>query len=646
MFANTGPFSYSPRRVFQQDDLMGAPLQRNNISRPSGKAIYMQRKEYSESLNRQPDHFQVRVEHLFTCELDSEEMRTVDNCVTKLKSLDARGRLWPQEMIMEVQGGYLLLSDIETKVELESLPLSCIMQSKAVLDSCTYNSLLAVTVHERSKRFPQVLMFQCEEIGAELIKSDLDKAVQKGGVGVEPRRDQSDIRRNLENIIGQHASGGFQQAGPRPVQRERTPPLLDHPPPRWGSREPEVTVPHPDPHELWRNPEVTSQQAEDLRNTDIFNHVINDLEIFLDKVSAAVNAPLPQEDKRKKKKAFQKNKPKINGPADSMPPWEEYISCLQKIKYGLNLLSQLDGTLTNPTAPDYVHIFFSSLGMIVPQYPAHLPPTVLSPMLTESALQLLSQVVGPEEELLWRSLGDSWNIPRSRWTGNDVPPYNPEFYNGWQPPTPLPYQNGPMNRSNSQHLPSGRQGGQSESQSYLPRGIQQQPEEPVTQSPWSSPQSTRSSEAPVYMQVIYDYMARNNQELSVLKGDVVEVIQKSRQWCLVRNTSNEEGNVPRSVLEPIENTRPMENQKIRGPVTLDISSTPAAVRAWLEYKGFSKITVNTLGVLSGKLLLGMTKDEIRTVCPEEGGKVFFQLQAVKSAIALASEPSALYNGRY
>lgn len=82
-------------------------------------------------------------------------------------------------------------------------------------------------------------------------------------------------------------------------------------------------------------------------------------------------------------------------------------------------------------------------------------------------------------------------------------------------------------------------------------------------------------------------------------------------------------------------------------------------------------TVSSLGVLSGKLLLGMTKDEIRTVCPEEGGKVFFQLQAIKSAIAvsnacmiqthiqlqhisnvssccqqLASESSGMYNGRY
>lgn len=49
-------------------------------------------------------------------------------------------------------------------------------------------------------------------------------------------------------------------------------------------------------------------------------------------------------------------------------------------------------------------------------------------------------------------------------------------------------------------------------------------------------------------------------------------------------------------------------------------------------------TAASLGVLRGQQLLTMTKDEIRTVCPEEGGKVFFQLQAVKSAIAVSVVP--------
>lgn len=55
-------------------------------------------------------------QHLFTCELDGQELKTVDDCVAKLKRLDGKGRLWPQEMIMEVQRDYLVLSDIETKV--------------------------------------------------------------------------------------------------------------------------------------------------------------------------------------------------------------------------------------------------------------------------------------------------------------------------------------------------------------------------------------------------------------------------------------------------------------------------------------------------------------------------------------------------
>ncbi|AWP09555.1 putative epidermal growth factor receptor kinase substrate 8-like protein 3 [Scophthalmus maximus] len=681
MYGNSAPFSYSPRgfsqedlpqlrRPLQQDEPRAALLQSNSMSRPSGKSIYLQRKEYSETLNKHTDEFHVRVEHLFTCEMDGQEMKRLDDCVAKLKRLDTKGRLWPQEMIMEAQGGNLLLSDIESKIELESLPLRSIRQTKAILDSCAYNSLLTITVQDHGKRHPQVFMFQCEETGAEIIKGDLDKAVQRRDSDVEPRRDQSDIRSNLENIIGQHAPGSFQQTRPRPMQRESALPPLDHQPTQWGNREPvermspprdytaqEEMLRPPDLRESQSSPEVPPEQADTKRNTDILNHILGDLEIFMDKVTAAVNAPSVQKDKGKKKNAKKKKSKKTAAPADGLPSWEEYISCLQKIKYGFNLLGQLDGSLTNPSAPDFVHIFFTCLGMIVARYPADLPPTVLSPLLTEATARLLSQVVSPEEDGLWRSLGDPWNIPSSRWPGDNVPPYIPEFYDGWRPPapsripSPLPYQNGPMSRSNSQRRPPDQPSRQiDESHSYSPRAMQRRPEEPVGISAWNPPPPppTNSREPPLYMRVIYDFVARNNQELSIMKGDVVQVIQKSKQWWLVRNARNEEGNIPQNVLEPMKSARPMEDTpwETRGPVTLDMSSSPAEVKAWLQYKGFSKITVSSLGVLTGKLLLGMTKDEIRTVCPEEGGKVFFQLQAIKSAIALASEPSGQYNSRY
>ena len=66
------------------------------------------------------NHHICSTQHLFTCEMDGQELKKVSDCVAKLKRLDAKGRLWPQEMIMEVQGRHLQLNDIETRVGLHN----------------------------------------------------------------------------------------------------------------------------------------------------------------------------------------------------------------------------------------------------------------------------------------------------------------------------------------------------------------------------------------------------------------------------------------------------------------------------------------------------------------------------------------------
>lgn len=38
--------------------------------------------------------------------------------------------------------------------------------------------------------------------------------------------------------------------------------------------------------------------------------------------------------------------------------------------------------------------------------------TIVVPLLTPGSVQLLREEVTPEEERLWKSLGDAWNVPR------------------------------------------------------------------------------------------------------------------------------------------------------------------------------------------------------------------------------------------
>jgi len=48
--------------------------------------------------------------------LDGREMSSIDDCVSRLKNMDSKGKVWGQDMIMQVQANHLQLCDVETKV--------------------------------------------------------------------------------------------------------------------------------------------------------------------------------------------------------------------------------------------------------------------------------------------------------------------------------------------------------------------------------------------------------------------------------------------------------------------------------------------------------------------------------------------------
>ncbi|KAM7006244.1 epidermal growth factor receptor kinase substrate 8-like protein 3 [Tautogolabrus adspersus] len=552
----------------------------SNISRPSAKSVYLQRKEYAVSLNKMMEKFQYRVEHLFTCDLNGKELRSVADCVERLKLLDGMGRVWAQSMLLEIRDSHLLFTDVETKEELESMALSDILELKAVPDSGAINSLLTVSVRFGRKHTQTVFMFQCEDVRAELVQRDFARVLSNN---------RDDI--SIKGGGGRRRRGG---AG------SNTQP--------YNTEEESMSTPRP--------------YTELERNVDILNHIVSDIEIFMGKIAAVV-----AKNSKKKKKMKAKGKA-----IDGMPPAAEFAECLHKIKCGFNLVGELNGQIDNPSAPEFVHSFFSTLGFVVSHCPEDLPQTIVAPLLTPACIRLMSEEASAEEDQLWQSLGDAWNIPSTKWPDDDedIPTYTLEFFDGWQPPevsaASEPRQ--PVRRQeNAKPAPS--QTSENHSQCHV-NDLGGLIVFGVFCCIFFRPVESKGP-----MRVVYDFISRNHRELTVTKGEIVELLDKSKQWWKVRNRRAEEGFVPNNILEDPDE-QPMEfSQHTGGPPILTKKSKPAEVKAWLEDKGFSKITVRCLGVLSGSMLLGMSREELKQVCPEEGGRVFFQLQAVRSAIAVS-----------
>ncbi|XP_045567981.1 epidermal growth factor receptor kinase substrate 8 isoform X2 [Salmo salar] len=149
------------------------------------KTLYEQRKNYTKnSINSMTNTSQYHVEHLTTFVLDRKEaMINTEDGIRKLRLLDAKGKVWTQDMLLQVEEKTVSLIDPETKNELENFPLGTIMHCQAVMSSCNYDSILALVCKEPGQGKPDLHLFQCDDIKANLIQADIEGAMmdQKGG---------------------------------------------------------------------------------------------------------------------------------------------------------------------------------------------------------------------------------------------------------------------------------------------------------------------------------------------------------------------------------------------------------------------------------------------------------------------------------
>ncbi|XP_032378121.1 epidermal growth factor receptor kinase substrate 8-like protein 2 isoform X2 [Etheostoma spectabile] len=647
-------------------------------SKISAKALYEQRKKYSNSNYIMHETSQYHVEHLSTFIMDTtESITTVDDAIRKLALLDSKDKIWTQEMLLQVTDKAVRLLDCDTQEELENFPLPTIHMSQSVLNQTRYPSVLLLVCQDKEQHKPDIHFFHCDEVDAEMVHADIDSAIGDNKHGKKMRLqtlkvNQEKMKRHRETILPPSAS-----KGPSPAAKGRVAATNTQDRRASGQNDTE-------------SHEKLAQRIE--KDVQILNCTLDDIEIFVARLQKASEA-FSQLNQRNKSK---KNKKK--GPAEGMltlrakPPSEaEFIDSLQKLKLALNLLAKLKKHIQNPSASELVHFLFGPLELVLQSCGSpELVRSVISPHLSKDTVDFLRGHLSPKEMTIFELLGDGWTKPRAEWPRDQCAPlYHPKFRNGWEPPAEF-FRTAPWETEG----PTGPPGSP-----ISPDYRKHSTEDYYGTHSSNSSNGSYNGMPPTrkYAKIRYHFVARNANELSVLQDEILEVIEDDKQWWKLRNRSGQAGYVPFNILDvvKIEEPEAVYNQgyrtsppgslthresfnkgrpkkdkmmdqvndellmkitanksqppawKVRverpsgSQVPLNFDSNPDQVTAWLSAKGFSKPTVECLGILTGAQLFSLNKEELKEVCREEGGRVYSQITVQKEQLEKTSGDSEL-----
>uniref|UniRef100_UPI0037E8FA91 epidermal growth factor receptor kinase substrate 8-like protein 2 n=1 Tax=Semicossyphus pulcher TaxID=241346 RepID=UPI0037E8FA91 len=648
-------------------------------SKMSAKALYEQRKKYSNSNFIMHETSQYHVEHLSTFIMDkTESITTVDDAIKKLVLLDSKDKIWTQEMLLQVTDKAVSLLDCDTQEELENFPLSTIHMSQTVLNQTRYPSVLLLVCQDREQHKPDIHFFHCDEVEAEMVHADIDSALGDNKHGKKMRLqtlkvNQEKMKRHRETILPPSAPKGHTPAGRGRVAATNT-------------HDRRTSQSDAESHEK------LAQRIE--KDVQILNCALDDIEIFVARLQKATEA-FSQLNHRNKSK---KNKKK--GPAEGMltlrakPPSEaEFIDSLQKLKLAFNLLAKLKKHIQNPSASELVHFLFGPLELVLQSCGSpELVRSIISPHLSKDAVDFLRGHLTPKEMTIFELLGDGWTKPRAEWPRDQcAPPYHPKFRNGWEPGPELfrmaPWETeGPSGHLGSPGSPTSPDYRKHSTEDYY-----------GTHSSSSSNGSYNGMpHTRKYAKIRYHFVARNANELSVLQDEILEVIEDDKQWWKLRNRSGGAGYVPFNILDVVkieepENTYSQQGYSMSPPGTLShgdsfnkgrvkdkmmdevnnellmkitankqqpprkfrverpsgnqvpltFETSPEQVTSWLTIKGFSKPTVDCLGILTGAQLFSLNKEELKAVCGDEGGRVYCQVTVQKAQLEQSSGDSEL-----
>ncbi|CAM4733900.1 unnamed protein product [Leuciscus chuanchicus] len=659
---------------------LGTPTKPSNgvarsDSKISAKTLFEQRKKYSNSNVIMQETSQYHVQHLSTFIMDkTESIITVDDAIKKLKLLDSKDKIWTQEMLLQVTDKSIKLLDCETKEELENFPLATVHHCQTLLNQTRYPSVLLLICQDNEQHKPDIHFFYCDEVEAEMVHADIDSALGDNSRGKKNRPqtlklNQEKMKRQRETIIPPSET---RSPGPGVKGRVAATDMKD-----------ELSM---------QDPESNMKLAQRIeKDVQILNCALDDIEIFVARLHKAAEAFSQLNQRNRSKKG------KKRGPAEGMltlrakPPSEgEFIDCLQKLKLSFNLLAKLKKHIQNPSASELVHFLFGPLEMILQNSGSpELPRVVISPHLSRDTVDFLRGHLTPKEMTIFELLGDGWTRPRADWPKDLCAPlYVPKFRNGWEPPVDL-FRTSPW-ETESAGVPKSPVQSEYRAKEFF-----------GSQSSLSSNGSfSTSPPSRKYVKIRYHFVARNANELSVLQDEILEVLEDDKQWWKLRNRSGQAGYVPYNILDVVKledpqvmndppyspvtpynppyrgqspsssmgsdkdghthqmdkvndellmlitgnkTHQPTRNFKVvrQSAVPLAFDSSPAEVSTWLNAKGFSKPTVERLGILTGAQLFSLNKDHLKAVCGDEGSRVYSQITVQKAQLEKSRGDSEL-----
>lgn len=524
----------------------------------SAKDLFEQRKKYSNSNVIMHETSQYNVEHLATFLMDkSDALGTVDEAIKRLMHLESKDKIWAQEMVLQVMSNSISLLDSGTQEELENFPLSIVNHCQSLQGPPRYPHILLIVCQEPDQNKPDIHFFNCE-MEADMVHADIESALADIKHGNKMRLQTLKI--NQERI----------------KQRESILPPATAPKPAYRDNKNRVMSPAAaNEIEFDRRSNISQEQEQESkealakkieRETQCLNCTLDDIEYFVAKLQKAAEA-FRQLNQRKKGK---KNKKK--GPAEgvltlrSRPPTElEFIDCYQKIKLAINLLAKLRKHIQNPSAAELIHFLFGPLELIIHSSGGpDLGRSITCPLLSKDATEFLRGHLTPKEMLLLESLGERWTKSRAEWPREPViPQYIPKFNNGWIPPLEI-FQGAPWELDIG-HPPEPfkpkimEEASPPNGNPYRTPSFRQQPPpvQPEIKPEYNPGHKITSYEAPLPAQpqkcakIRYDFTARNANELSVMKDEVLEILEDNKQWWKLRNSIGQEGYVPYNILDVV-----------------------------------------------------------------------------------------------